>query len=123
MKIVKIVLSIVGVAALVAGGVYLSLVYLDNARLLAAANANKSGNLFNDPMQNIFLVAGLALLGGLALGIGLAMPSMTKGAVRREVLDGVNDQRRSAIAKGAAQHASLPEDGTDPQLPRGEGGA
>lgn len=123
MKIVKIVLSIVGVAALVAGGVYLSLVYLDNARLLAAANANKSGNLFNDPMQNIFLVAALALVGGLALGIGLAMPSMTKGAVRREVLDGVNDQRRSAIAKGAAQHASLPEDGTDPQLPRGEGEA
>ncbi len=122
MKIVKIVLSIVGVAALVAGGVYLSLVYLDNARLLAAANANKSGNLFNDPMQNIFLVAGLALLGGLALGIGLAMPSMTKGAVRREVLDGVNDQRRSAIAKGAAQHASLPEGG-DPQLPAGEGKA
>ena len=123
MKIVKIVLSIVGVAALVAGGVYLSLVYLDNARLLAAANANKSGNLFNDPMQNIFLVAGLALLGGLALGIGLAMPSMTKGAVRREVLDGVNDQRRSSIAKGAAQHASLPDGGADPQLPAGEGKA
>lgn len=129
MKIVKIVLSIVGVAALVAGGVYLSLVFLDNARLLAAANANKSGNLFNDPMQNIFLVAGLALLGGLALGIGLAMPTMTRGAIRRDALDEVNSQRRSAIAKGAAEHASLPTDGgaelppagDDPQLPPAPG--
>ena len=33
MKIVKIVLLITAVAALVAGGVYLSLVFLDNARL------------------------------------------------------------------------------------------
>ena len=48
MKIVKTVLLIAAVAALVAGGVYLSLVFLDNARLLAAANANKSGNLFNE---------------------------------------------------------------------------
>lgn len=126
MKIVKSIVAVAGVGALVAGGVYLWMVYLDNARLLAAANASKSGNLFNDPMQNIFLVAGLALAGGLALGVGLAMPMMTRAAVRRQVLDGVNDQRRTAIAKGAAQRASLPTDelppsGTDPQLPPPDG--
>ena len=116
MKIEKNVLLITAVAALVAGGVYLSLVFLDNARLLAAANANKSGNLFNDPMHNIFLVSGLALAGGLLLGLGIGLPVQTRGAVRRDALDEVNAQRRSAIAKGAAQHASLPEQGA-PELP------
>ena len=76
----------------------------------------KSGNLFNDPMHNIFLVSGLALAGGLLLGLGIGLPVQTRGAVRRDALDEVNAQRRSAIAKGAAQHASLPEQGA-PELP------
>ncbi len=133
MNIVKIVLLIAAIGALVAGGVYLSFVYLDNARLLAAANANKSGNLFNDPMNNIFLVSGLALAGGLLLGLGIGLPFQTRGAVRRDALDEVNAQRSSSIARGAASHASLPEsqnaelpptsrDPLDPQDPRGPRG-
>ena len=86
--------------------------------VLAAANANKSGNLFNDPMHNIFLVSGLALGGGLLLGLGIGLPVQTRGAVRRDALDEANAQRRSAIAKGAAQHASLPETGAAGAAPQ-----
>ena len=62
------------------------------------------------------VVSGLALAGGLLLGLGIGLPVQTRGAVRRDALDEVNAQRRSAIAKGAAQHASLPEQGA-PELP------
>ena len=52
--------------------------------------------------ETIFAVRSVEVRGG-----EWFVPASLAAEVRREVLDGVNDQRRSAIAKGAAQHASL----------------
>ena len=85
MKVLKAILALVGLVGLVAAGIYLGLVYIDNERLLAAANANKSGNLFPSPMTHIYISAGLGVVGGLLLGVGAALPLRTAGQLRREL--------------------------------------
>lgn len=93
MKVFKAILALIGLGGLIAAGAYLGLVWVDNERLLAAANANKSGNLFPSPMTNIFIASGLGAIGGLLLGIGVGMPLRTAGQVRREL-----EAERAAIS-------------------------
>lgn len=107
MKFLKLLLALVGIVGLVAAGIYLGFVFVDNERLLAAANANKSGNLFNNPMNNIFIASGLGAAGGLLLGLGIGLPGRTSGAVRRDALDEANSARSTAIANRAAERASI----------------
>ncbi|MFP5417120.1 MAG: hypothetical protein ACLGHZ_09685 [Actinomycetes bacterium] len=102
MKILKAILAVLGVVGLVAAGIYLGFVWVDNERLLAAANANKSGNLFPSPMTNIYLAAALGSAGGLLLGLGIGLPMRTPGSVRRAALDEANRSRTNAIAAKAA---------------------
>lgn len=101
MKVLKAVLALVGIIGLVGAGVFLFLNYVDTRSLLAAANANKSGNLFADPMPRVYLTAGIAALGGLMLGMGLGLPPRTAAAVERDTLARVNERRSDAIAARA----------------------
>ena len=113
MKILKAALAVAGLIGLVAAGFYLGFIWVDTERLLAAANANKSGNLFPSPMNNFYIAAGLGAAGGLLLGLGLGLPARTASAVRREALDEVAAARTSAIGTRAAERTALPE-GPDP---------
>lgn len=117
MKVLKAAVALIGLAGLVAAGIYLGLVYIDNERLLAAANANKSGNLFANPMPHIWLIAGLGAAGGLLLGLGLGLPTRTSGQVRRDALDEVNEARSASIGTRAAERTAIPE-GPDGAAPR-----
>lgn len=109
MKPLKITLSVLGLVALVAAGFYLTFVWVDTGRLLAAANANKSANLLPSPMVNTYIMAGLCAGGGLLLGLGIGVPIRTRAQVRRDALDQAAQKRNDEIgsrAKGA--------DGVDP---------
>ena len=97
MKLMKIVLLLLGLAALVAGGVFLGLNWVDVGRLLTAANNDKSANLNPDPMPRIYLTTALGTVGGLLLGLGLGLPTRTAGTIRNEALDGAAARRQDEI--------------------------
>ena len=101
MKVLKAVLALVGIVGLIGAAVFLFLNFVDTRSLLAAANANKSGNLFGDPMPRMFLSVGVGALGVLLLGLGLGLPPRTAAAVERDTLDAVNDRRSDSIASRA----------------------
>lgn len=105
MKPLKLTLSVLGLIALVAGGIYLSFVWVSTGQLLAAANANKSANLLPSPMTNIFITAALAAGGGLLLGLGIGMPIRTRGQVRRAALDQAAQKRTDEIGSRASDKA------------------
>lgn len=102
MKFLKIVLAFVGIAGLVAGGILLGLNSVDLLRLTDVANANNSQQPFNNPFERVALTAGLAALGGLLLGLGLGLPSRTRGQIRNEALDSAAARRQAEIGNRAA---------------------
>lgn len=106
MKPLKITLSVLGLVALVAGGIYLSFVWVTTGQLLAAANANKSANLLPSPMTNVFITAALAAGGGLLLGLGLGMPIRTRGQVRKAALDEAAQKRTDEIGSRATGNSN-----------------
>lgn len=102
MKPLKITLSVLGLVALIAGGFYLTFVWVATGQLLAAANANKSANLYPSPMLNTYITAALAAVGGLLLGLGLGLPMRTRGQVRRAALDQAAQKRQDEIGSRAS---------------------
>lgn len=85
MKFLKILSAVLGVIGLVAGMVFLGMLFVDLREVMGAANANKSVPMAS-PMNRVYLTTGLAALGGLLLGLGLGMPSKTAGGIRKEAL-------------------------------------
>jgi hypothetical protein len=112
MKFLKILLMLVGLAGFVAGALFLGMNWVDLGKLLAAANTNKSGNLFPDPMPRIYLTSGLLAAGGLLLGIGLGLPNRTAGQVRKEALDTAAAQRQAEI-RGRVAPPDQPQIGSN----------
>jgi len=109
MKIVKALLAVVGLIGLVAAGMFVFLNWVDAGRLLAAANSNKSGNLFPDLMPRVYLSAGLAAAGGLLVGLGIGLPVRTAGQVRRLALEEAVAQK--AVEAGPAAGSGPAADG------------
>ncbi|MFV0405533.1 MAG: hypothetical protein ACK5LN_01715 [Propioniciclava sp.] len=108
MKPLKIVLSMIGLVALVAAGFYLVFVGVTTGQLLSAANANKSANLLPSPMTNVYITTVLAAGGGLLLGLGVGMPIRTRGQVRRAALDQAAQKRTDEIGSRAAGNGNGP---------------
>ncbi len=71
MNIMSKLFIAIGLIVLVAGGVLLGKDIIDINQLWAVANANRSTSFFN-PRQEVILTAGLAVLGGFLLGLGLS---------------------------------------------------
>ncbi|MFC6358363.1 hypothetical protein [Luteococcus peritonei] len=94
MKFLKWLLALLGIAALIAAGALLYMSWLDLRSLWAAIRTYNNAGLRN-PMRNVFLMAGLASLGGLLLGWGLGLPSRTGRSVR-------NAYKRDLEAQGIA---------------------
>ncbi|MFV0453195.1 MAG: hypothetical protein ACK5LS_13320 [Propioniciclava sp.] len=110
MKPLKIILSVIGLVALVAAGFYLVFVGVTTGQLLAAANANKSGNLLPSPMTNVYITAILAAGGGLLLGLGIGMPARTRGQVRRAALEQAAQKRTDEIGARASTPPAIEGD-------------
>ncbi len=107
MKVIAWILAIIGLIGLLAGiglALYNQLVPLQNVYVLASTvNRNGDNVVLNDPRPMVLLQTGLALAGGLLLGLGLGMPKKTRGAVREEA---VNEYKRNLVneaQKGAAR--------------------
>lgn len=98
MKILKVAMIILGLAAIAAGIFYLVQTTWDMREVMGAANSGRSTK-FESPMATIYLMSGLALLGGLVLGIGLGMPRRTAKAISDGVaLDGYTETTRAKAA-------------------------
>lgn len=99
MKVIAWILAVLGLLGLVAGiglGLYNQLVPLQNIYVLASTvNRNGDNVVLTDPRPMVLLQTGLALVGGLLLGLGLGMPKKTRGWIRD---DAVNEYKRSLAA-------------------------
>jgi len=117
MKPLKWLLGLLGLAALVGAGVWLFRFGWDMQEIIGAAQRYDSARVIANPVTTTTMIAGVALAGGLLLGLGLGLPTRTQGQVRRSTLDEVNSGRSAAIANKAAERGALPErpaDGTHP---------
>lgn len=101
MKILKILLALLGLAGLIAGGIYLAQVLFDMQNIMGAANAGRSQQMAS-PMNKIYITTGLGALGGLLLGLGLGMPSRLAGGIRKEALQTAAAKRETEIKNRAA---------------------
>lgn len=114
MKILKLVAVVLGLVGLVIAGIYLGRIFLDLQTIMGAANTGRSANVLASPMPFIGLVAGLASLGGLLLGLGIGLPSRTRGAIRRQALQDASDLREASIRRRVGGPDSAePTDTTD----------
>lgn len=96
MKILKILCLVLGVITLGVGGYFLFNAWLEVRNIWAIANSMRSTTSVN-PVPGVLIAAGVGALGGLVLGIGIGMPTRTKGAVRRQALQDASDMREAAI--------------------------
>lgn len=112
MKILKWLLAVLGVAGVIGAGVYTYLGWFELQKLVAVAESMRSAPQVN-PQQEILLAIGLALLGGLLLGLGLGIPRRSSGQIRKETLQAVNTGREAEIRQRATGQAPA----TDPSRP------
>ncbi|SDB80375.1 hypothetical protein GA0111570_102165 [Raineyella antarctica] len=104
MKILKGLLALLGVAGIVGAGIYTYLGWFQLQKLVAVAESMRSAPQVN-PQQELALAIGLALVGGLLLGLGLGMPRRSSGRIRKETLQAVNTGRESEIRQRATGQA------------------
>lgn len=75
MKILKVGLLVLGAIALLVGGWMLFMTVMVDVKVLyeIATRYSTSSDL-KDPRQSVLLIAGLAALGGVLVGIGIGLP-------------------------------------------------
>lgn len=117
MKILKVVLGLIGIAGVIAVAVLLGQFALDSRELLGAAQRYTGTRPIQDPFQSTSLIAGVAALTGLLLGVAIGLPMRTPGAIRRDALDDTNARRSTEIGNRAAEHTALPEGPDSPRRP------
>lgn len=101
MKILKVLFALIGLAGLIAAGIYLAQVLFDMQNIMGAANSGRSQQM-PSPMNKIYITSGLAGLGGLLLGLGLGLPSRLAGGIRKEALRDAATKRETEIRSRAA---------------------
>lgn len=119
MKILKVVLALLGIAGVIAVAVLLGQFALDSRELLGAAQRYTGTRPIQDPFQSTSLIAGIAALTGLLLGVAIGLPMRTPGAVRRDALDEANARRSTEIGNRAAERTALSEGPDAPYRPEG----
>ncbi|MDO5286122.1 MAG: hypothetical protein Q4G45_04790 [Actinomycetia bacterium] len=88
MKVLKGILAALGVIALIVAIVMLIRISWNLQGILGSANryAPDGGQQWGNPVQDVILSSGVALLSGLLLGIGLGLPRRTSKTVREEAV-------------------------------------
>lgn len=124
MKFFKWVFGVLGLVGVIGGIIFTSYIGISDVRaLMAAANSNKSNNMFGDPMPRFWMAAGALGLGGLLLGLGLGMPSKTSRGYKHEALTQQATRREAEIANRAAStpqsFAATPVKEATPEAPVG----
>ncbi len=114
MKVIAWILAVAGLIGLVGGvglALYNQLVPLQNVYVLASTvNRNGDNVVLNDPRPMVLLQTGLALAGGLLLGLGLGMPKRSRGAIRE---DAVNEYKRNLTGEATKGRAAVSERSVD----------
>jgi hypothetical protein len=92
-------LVLIGVVVLAVKNTY------DITQVVNAANINKSNDVFASPRNWVLIMTAAALVAGLVLGIGLAMPKLTfKQALQQKEADEAKklaDMAQAAVAPSA----------------------
>lgn len=100
MKILKLLLGVLGLAAIITAVVFIVRTWDSVRGLWFAANANRS-QPFDNPINQIYLTIGVAALAGLLVGLAIGLPSRTAGSIRRQALQDASDVREASIRRRA----------------------
>lgn len=96
MKVLKGLMLVLGLIGLGVGGYFLFQAWLEVRNLWAIANSMRSTTSVN-PTPTVLIAALVGMAGGLLLGIGIGLPSRTRGAIRRQALQDASDMREASI--------------------------
>ncbi|MGV8848837.1 MAG: hypothetical protein ACOH16_04740 [Propionibacteriaceae bacterium] len=89
MKVLKNVFLVIGLLVVAGAGALLVKNAWDLRILYEIAMANKSQPSVVNPTNLVLIGAGLAVIGGLLVGLGIGMPRRTAGSVRHQTLEEV----------------------------------
>jgi hypothetical protein len=109
MKFLKVLLALLGIAAVIGAAVLLGQFALDSRELIGAAQRYDGGRVIRDPFVTTSMLTGIGAAAGLLLGLAIGLPARTRGQIRRDTLDEVNRDRNAAIANRAAERTAIPE--------------
>ncbi len=98
MKVLKSGLLVVGLLAIAAAGALLVKNAWDLRILYEVAMANKSQPSVVNPTNLVLIGAGVGVVGGLLLGLGIGMPRRTANAVRHEIIEELHRQTTADAA-------------------------
>ena len=102
MKVLKNAFLVVGLLA-IAGAVAMLVKNAWDLRVLyEVAMANKSQPSVVNPTNLVLIGAGVGVLGGVLLGLGIGMPRRTANAVRHETIEELHRQTTADAAVAAA---------------------
>jgi hypothetical protein len=102
MKVLKNAFLVIGLLA-VAGAVAILVKNAWDLRILyEVAMANKSQPSVVNPTNLVLIGAGVAVVGGVLLGLGIGMPRRTANAVRHETIEELHRQTTADAAVAAA---------------------
>jgi hypothetical protein len=87
MKVLKNVFLVLGLLVVAGAGALLVKNAWDLRILYEIAMANKSQPSIGNPTNLVLIGAGLAVAGGLLVGLGIGMPKRTAGSVRTATLE------------------------------------
>lgn len=99
MKVLKAILAVLGLVALVVGGVMLFMAVMVDLKVIwEIATRYSTDTSLVDPRPNIMIITGIALGAGLLLGLGLGLPAHRTLSARRldEMVDERVAQRRNS---------------------------
>jgi len=102
MKVLKNAFLVIGLLA-IAGAVAMLVKNAWDLRVLyEVAMANKSQPSIVNPTNLVLIGAGVGVLGGVLLGLGIGMPRRTANAVRHETIEELHRQTTADAAVAAA---------------------
>lgn len=109
MKFLKVVLALLGVAGIIGAGAWLAVFAFDMQEIVGAAQRYDSARHITNPSITTLGIAGVALGGGLLLGLGLGLPNRTSRQIRNAALDDATALREAEIRTRAAGTGEITE--------------
>ena len=102
MKVLKSVFLVVGLLAIAGAAAMLVKNAWDLRILYEVAMANKSQPSVVNPTNLVLIGAGVGVIGGVLLGLGIGMPRRTANAVRHQTIEDLHRQTTADAAVAAA---------------------